>query len=174
MSAWMTGKWRQRPVWSTDWESTSSGLYIVRSSSLYTCPQSILPTERVCRLLALQRAQHTKEQSLNWRSELSQTTKVTNRYFPGLGKASMPQTAHPRLQFLGWGWFKISWLKAPGTPAGNLHQPGTAGIALFRHLVFHRLVTADQQQQCHGVFHWIMSCDSLQPFEHRPCDAQPC
>eukprot|EP00971_Amphidinium_carterae_P154642 3066423-Amphidinium_carterae.1 len=34
-----------------------------------------------------------------------------------LGKASMTQTwTHPQLLCLGWGWFKRSWFKEPGSP----------------------------------------------------------
>eukprot|EP00971_Amphidinium_carterae_P088223 1745185-Amphidinium_carterae.1 len=61
----------------------------------------------------------------------------------------MPKTSHPRLPFLGWGWFKICWLKAPGPPAVYLHQQDTAGMALLRPSTLLRLVTADKKHQCH-------------------------
>eukprot|EP00971_Amphidinium_carterae_P090139 1784536-Amphidinium_carterae.1 len=99
---------------------------------------------------------------------------MDRRYLPGLGKASMLQTSHPRLQFLGWGWFKVLRLKAPGSPAENLFQPGTAGQGLLRPTAVHQLATAGHKQHCHGTFRWIMLFVSLQPFEHRTCDAQTC
>eukprot|EP00971_Amphidinium_carterae_P251902 5001537-Amphidinium_carterae.1 len=112
---------------------------------------------------------------LKRRSELYQTTKATDRrYLPGLGKASMPKTSHPRSQFLGWGWFKLCWLKSPGPPAMYLHQQVTAVMALFWASALPRLVTTEKQNQCHGLSSWNMFCVSLQPFEHRTCDAPPC
>eukprot|EP00971_Amphidinium_carterae_P352648 6492686-Amphidinium_carterae.2 len=99
---------------------------------------------------------------------------MDRQHLTGLGKASMPKTSHPRFSFWGWGWFKSSWLKAPGPPAVHLYQQGTAGAALLRPPAFNRLVTAGKKHQCHGVCHWIMLCVSLQPFEHRPCDDQTC
>eukprot|EP00971_Amphidinium_carterae_P077700 1536375-Amphidinium_carterae.1 len=167
----MTDKWRQRPVWCTDGEH-SSGLYIARSS-LHTCHRCQLLTERVCRLL-LPSPTLTKELDLKRSHELWTTKAMDRLYLPGLGKASMLQTSHPRLHFLGWGWFKGFRLKAPGSPAENLFQPGTAGQTLLQQIALHRSVTAGHKQHCHGMFRWIMLYVSLQPFEHRSCDAQPC
>eukprot|EP00971_Amphidinium_carterae_P332052 6465983-Amphidinium_carterae.1 len=61
----------------------------------------------------------------------------------------MPKTPHPRVQFLGWGWFKNSRLKAPGSPATSLSQPGTAGRAPLQHFALPWLVTASNKQCCH-------------------------
>eukprot|EP00971_Amphidinium_carterae_P212879 4224991-Amphidinium_carterae.1 len=90
---WMTDKWRQRPVWCSDGEN-SSGLYIA-FSSMYTCPSCQLLTERVCRLL-LPLPTLTKEPALTGRCELWTTKAMDRRHLPGLGKASMPKTPHPR------------------------------------------------------------------------------
>eukprot|EP00971_Amphidinium_carterae_P192058 3810731-Amphidinium_carterae.1 len=73
----------------------------------------------------------------------------------------MPKTSHPRLQFLGWGWFKNSWLKAPGPPAVYLHQQGTAGKDLFRPPALHRLATAGKKHQCHACS--LLSTDLVTP-----------
>eukprot|EP00971_Amphidinium_carterae_P133171 2637062-Amphidinium_carterae.1 len=169
----MTDKWRQRPVWCTDW-GTSSGLYIA-CSSLHTYHSCQLLTERVCRLLALPSPTLTKELELKRRHELYQTTKATGgRYLPGLGKASMLQTPHPQLFLLGGGWFKISWLKTPGPPARASHQQGTAGGLPFSQAASYWLVTTEKKRQCQSVPNWFMSFISLQPYEHRLCRAQPC
>eukprot|EP00971_Amphidinium_carterae_P020183 397663-Amphidinium_carterae.1 len=143
----MTDKWRQRPVWCTDWEN-SSGLYIA-CSSLQTCHTCQLLTERVCSLLALPLPTLTKELELKRRHELLLTTKATGgRYLPGLGKASMLQTSHPQFFLLGGGWFKIYWLKPPGPPARTSHQQDTAGRLSFKQSASYRLVTTDKQNHC--------------------------
>eukprot|EP00971_Amphidinium_carterae_P141876 2810258-Amphidinium_carterae.1 len=132
--------WRQRPDWCTVWEADSSGLYIVGTTLLCHSPHC-LPTERNSSL-------HTKEQSQRWRSQLCRTTKVNN-FLLGFGKACMLQSAHPHSFCLGGGWFKLRWLKSPGTPARTAHQLGTAGNLFGYYQAKHRLVTADGFNMCH-------------------------
>eukprot|EP00971_Amphidinium_carterae_P265125 5258987-Amphidinium_carterae.1 len=54
----------------------------------------------------------------------------------------MPQRAHPLSFLLGGGWFKLRWLKAPGSPARNINRQVTAGSHSSYYQVDHRLVTA--------------------------------
>eukprot|EP00971_Amphidinium_carterae_P048954 964601-Amphidinium_carterae.2 len=168
---WCTDRacnWRQRPDWCTVWEAVSSGLYIVGTTLLCQCPHC-LRTERNSRLL-------TKEQSQSWRSTPCWTTKV-HYLLTGFGKDqgnSMLQSAHPLSFFLGGGWFKLRWLKTPGAPARTYCQQVTAGNLYGGYQTSHRLVTADGFQLGPGLWCQLLCCASLQPFEHRTCDAQPC
>eukprot|EP00971_Amphidinium_carterae_P180503 3580111-Amphidinium_carterae.1 len=87
----------------------------------------------------------------------------------------MLQRDPPLSFFLGGGWLKYRWLKTPGKPARNYSQQGT----VEHQQMSHRLVTAFDSKQCHIVVFQVEAFAlqvfaSLQPFEHKLCDAQPC
>eukprot|EP00971_Amphidinium_carterae_P198161 3932748-Amphidinium_carterae.1 len=86
----------------------------------------------------------------------------------------MLQTLPPPFSFLGWGWFKQQWLKWPGHPANPRRRLGTAYNTLFTYLEQARLVTAEALKREDVSYLHGMLVVSLQPFEHKHINHQPC
>eukprot|EP00971_Amphidinium_carterae_P348863 6490709-Amphidinium_carterae.1 len=86
----------------------------------------------------------------------------------------MLQTLSPPFAFLGWGRFKQRWLKWPGYPANPRNWLGTACTLKCTFLKHARLDTTEALLREDTCACCIMFVDSLQPFEHKHSNTQPC
>eukprot|EP00971_Amphidinium_carterae_P335249 6470985-Amphidinium_carterae.2 len=118
----------------------------------------------------------TKDQCLKrYYVPTCQTTKASERrLLLGLGKACMLQTLPPRFLFWGWGRFKQFWFKRLGHPAIPRNRLDTTKSAFLTNIVQARLDTTEELLRGSKCVYSFMSVDSLQPFEHKHSDFQPC